>query len=267
MTESYYVRDRGRTLGPFGTEEMRHRIRRGYVGRSHEISCDGQSWQPAFTFAELFDRESGLNQAQAAPGPQWHYTARGIEQPGPIDQQSLINLIAAGQVGALDKVWNDSFPEWAVVCQVPQLAGSVPPERVAPAPVRRSPVAWWLEGWRKYADFEGRACRQEFWYYALFNGLIGFVALALDAGFRTIDLDSGVGLFQTLNAAAAIVPNAAAATRRLHDTNRPGWLQLLVFLPLVGAILLIVWLAADGDPHENRYGQDPKGRTREFSLA
>ena len=258
MTESYYVRNQGRTLGPYGFEELRQRIQRGQVGRSHEISRDGESWQPAVIFGELFDQENRSDRLTGMNALQWHYTAKGIEQPGPIDHQSLVNLIVAGQVGAIDQVRNDPMAEWAVVCHVPELAGHIPPPTGAVSPVRRSPVEWWLQGWRNFANFEGRACRREFWYFVLFNGIVGCVAALLDLGFRTIDFDSGVGLFQTINAAAALVPSSAVTARRLHDTNRSGWFQLLVFVPLVGGIVLLIWLAAAGDAHDNGYGPDPK---------
>lgn len=267
MSDLYYVRDRGRILGPYDLDVMRQLIGRSQVGRSHELSLDSQSWRPASSFMELFEQGKKKDGELLTDGPRWHYTAKGIEQPGPIDHQSLLNLIAAGHVGPLDKVWNESMPDWAVVCQLPELAATVLPPIEAPAVKRRSPLEWWLRGWRNYADFESRACREEFWYFALFTVLLGCVAFMLDLGLRTIDSGSGVGLFHTLNTAVTLVPNVAVTTRRLHDTDRSGWWQLLAFVPVVGAILLLVWLATDGDPRDNRYGPDPKGRARGGAFA
>lgn len=268
MSDSYYVRIRGRSLGPYGLDMMRQMIHRGQAGRSHEVSYDSQSWRPAETFVELFEKDGNSGAGSAVQPPRWHYTAKGIEQPGPIDHQSLLNLIAAGQVGPLDKVRNESMADWEVVCHLPELVDHVPSSvPVSLSRVRRSPSEWWLQGWRRYGVFEGRACREEFWYYALFNLLLGCLAVMLDLGFRTIDINSGVGLFQTINSAATIVPTAAVAARRLHDTNRSGWSQLVVFAPVVGAILLLIWLAADGDPHANQYGSDPKWQPGEGARA
>ncbi len=85
----------------------------------------------------------------------------------------------------------------------------------------------------KYADFSGRAKRSEYWWFVLF---IVIVSLVLSMFSQVLS-----GIFSL----AVFVPSIAAAARRLHDTNRSGWWQLIVFLPLVGWIILIVFLAQD----------------------
>jgi uncharacterized membrane protein YhaH (DUF805 family) len=89
---------------------------------------------------------------------------------------------------------------------------------------------------KKYADFEGRASRSEFWWFTLFI----FLASA------AISIVSSVlsGLFSL----AVLLPSIAAATRRLHDTNRSGWWQLIWLVPFVGWIVLVVFLAQEGKP-------------------
>jgi uncharacterized membrane protein YhaH (DUF805 family) len=87
---------------------------------------------------------------------------------------------------------------------------------------------------KKYADFNGRAMRSEFWWWALFN-LIGAIALGV--------ISDKLSLAFSL---ATLLPYIAVTTRRLHDTDRSGWLQLLGFIPVVGWILLIVWCAQEG---------------------
>jgi uncharacterized membrane protein YhaH (DUF805 family) len=57
---------------------------------------------------------------------------------------------------------------------------------------------------------------------------------------------------------ATLVPNLAVGARRLHDTNRSGWWQLIGIIPIVGWILLIVWYATDGTPGQNEHGTNPK---------
>lgn len=86
----------------------------------------------------------------------------------------------------------------------------------------------------KYADFNGVAGRSEFWWFALFN-LICTVVL----GFFSAILS---GLFSV----ATLVPYLAVASRRLHDTDRSGWLQLVGLIPLIGWIIVIYWLAQEG---------------------
>jgi uncharacterized membrane protein YhaH (DUF805 family) len=91
----------------------------------------------------------------------------------------------------------------------------------------------------KYADFSGRASRSEYWWFFLFIVLVG-VATSLVS-----DWVSTVFLLATL------LPSLAAATRRLHDTERSGWWQLVCLIPLLGVIVLIVFLAQKGSAHES----------------
>ncbi|PQO99280.1 DUF805 domain-containing protein [Massilia phosphatilytica] len=96
---------------------------------------------------------------------------------------------------------------------------------------------------QKYASFDGTARRSEYWWFALF---ILIASLILGQISTTLSIVFSL---------ATLLPSIAAATRRLHDTDRSGWWQLLYFLPLIGAIVLIVFLAQDSRP--NRYGAAP----------
>ena len=100
---------------------------------------------------------------------------------------------------------------------------------------------------RQYAGFDGRAIRSEFWFFWLFGFLIGIAA-------NLVDPRGGVAGLISL---ALLVPSLAVGARRLHDTGRSGWWQLLVFLPIIGWIVLIVWWATRGEPVANRYGPPP----------
>ncbi len=103
----------------------------------------------------------------------------------------------------------------------------------------------------KYAVFSGRARRSEYWWFYLLLVLIGFVSNLFG--------DSAVALIVVSVAQLALlVPYLAAGARRLHDTGRSGWWQLLWLIPIVGWIILIVWFATDGKPGENKYGPSPK---------
>ena len=100
---------------------------------------------------------------------------------------------------------------------------------------------------KKYADFNGRAARPEFWWFALFNFLATNV----------------VGMvFQPLGGLIALgllLPALAVGARRLHDVNKSGWLQLLWLIPIIGWGLLIWWCAQPGDAAANQYGESPSG--------
>jgi uncharacterized membrane protein YhaH (DUF805 family) len=99
----------------------------------------------------------------------------------------------------------------------------------------------YLEVWKKYAVFSGRASRTEFWMFILFN-LIVTIAIAMVEG-----LVSSAGMIGLLYGLAVLIPSLAVGARRLHDIGRSGWWQLLVFIPLIGALVLIVWWAQESD--------------------
>ncbi|MCR5774687.1 MAG: DUF805 domain-containing protein [Lachnospiraceae bacterium] len=107
----------------------------------------------------------------------------------------------------------------------------------------------------QYVGFSGRARRSEYWYFALFQGIIGVVLsiLAQTTGSTIFSVLSGIfGL-------ACLLPGLAVSIRRLHDINKSGWFVLISLIPIVGTILIIVWACKDSDPGENQYGPNPKG--------
>ena len=121
-------------------------------------------------------------------------------------------------------------------------------------------MSWYLAVLKKYAVFEGRARRREYWFFALFNFLIGIV-LGLIAGvtgaFRS-EAATWPVILVVLYALAVFIPGLAVSVRRLHDTNRSGWWLLIGFVPLVGSIVLLVFYLLDSQPGENQYGPNPK---------
>ena len=110
----------------------------------------------------------------------------------------------------------------------------------------------------KYVDFSGRARRSEYWYFALFNFLVGVVARILDAILGTGYDASNGGLINTLASLALLLPSIAVGVRRLHDTGRSGWWMLLVFAIIIGWIILLVWFCTDSKPGANEHGPNPK---------
>jgi uncharacterized membrane protein YhaH (DUF805 family) len=113
---------------------------------------------------------------------------------------------------------------------------------------------------QKYADFNGRASRSEYWWFALFQFLselvLALVPLTI-VDYATGEINGFSAVIFLLAALALIVPAIAAAVRRLHDTDKSGWWYLVTFVPYVGGIILLVLLALQGTSGTNRFGEDP----------
>ena len=105
-------------------------------------------------------------------------------------------------------------------------------------------MEYYLKVLKQYAVFEGRARRSEYWYFTLFNSIIGFV-LGLVGEFSGSIISTG--LYQL----AVFIPSIAVGVRRLHDVNKSGWFLLI---PIYNLILLV----SEGDRGDNYYGSDPK---------
>jgi uncharacterized membrane protein YhaH (DUF805 family) len=112
-------------------------------------------------------------------------------------------------------------------------------------------MEWYLKVLKNYVGFEGRARRKEYWYFALFNVVI-LIVLSL------IGRAIGTNILYTIYALAVFLPGLAVAARRLHDTDKSGWWILIGLIPIIGAIVLLVFLLSDSTPGANQYGPSPK---------
>jgi uncharacterized membrane protein YhaH (DUF805 family) len=110
---------------------------------------------------------------------------------------------------------------------------------------------------RKYATVSGRAHRPEYWWFFLFTTIVSVVASLADYATDQTWTASGYGPISTVAALALLLPSIAVGARRLHDTGRSGWWQLLCLIPCVGVIVLIVMLCQQGQPHPNKYDELP----------
>lgn len=117
---------------------------------------------------------------------------------------------------------------------------------------------WYLAVLQKYFDFSGRARRKEYWMFALFNIIVSLVLLMLDSAMGTGSFESGTGLLSGIYSLAVILPSLGVTVRRLHDTGRSGWWILIALIPLIGAIVLLVFMVSDSQPGNNQYGPSPK---------
>lgn len=109
-------------------------------------------------------------------------------------------------------------------------------------------MEWYLKVIRSYAVFEGRARRQEYWMFVLFNVIISI-------GLGLVDLavfgPMGIGLIRGLYSLAVLLPSIAVGVRRMHDVNKSGW---YILIPIYNLVLA----ATEGDKGANQYGEDPK---------
>lgn len=120
---------------------------------------------------------------------------------------------------------------------------------------------WYLEVLKKYAVFSGRARRKEYWYFFLFNIIISIVLAAIDGATGSFSAEAGMGLLGGIYTLAVLIPGIAVSVRRLHDTERSGWWLLIGLVPLIGAIVLLVFMVQDSKPGQNQYGANPKEAT------
>ena len=109
---------------------------------------------------------------------------------------------------------------------------------------------YYVDALRNYAKFDGRATRRQYWMFVLVNVIISFVIsniLPL--------LWAKLAILGALYTLALLVPSWAITARRLHDTNRSGWMQLIALIPFVGWIILIIFCAQPSQPGPNRFGE------------
>jgi uncharacterized membrane protein YhaH (DUF805 family) len=128
-------------------------------------------------------------------------------------------------------------------------------------------VSWYLEALKKYAVFDGRARRKEYWYFVLFNIIVAIVLSLIDRLIGTIFYGQSIGLLSGIYSLAVIIPTLAVTVRRLHDIDRTGWWIFINLIPLIGTIVLLVFEVTPGTPGSNRFGPDPKQATGEARVV
>jgi uncharacterized membrane protein YhaH (DUF805 family) len=128
-------------------------------------------------------------------------------------------------------------------------------------------MQWYMDVLRQYAVFTGRARRTEYWMFTLFSVIIALVLAVLDYALGLSFMPGGTGLLGLLYSLAVLLPSLGVSIRRLHDTGRSGWWLLIALVPLVGGIVLIVFLATAGTVGSNSYGPDPKASVGNPAVA
>ena len=114
--------------------------------------------------------------------------------------------------------------------------------------------------YRKYFVFSGRASKREYWWFALLGFLFAWPLLLteVDIGFWYLSFGNDTSILNFVYfilTVSVLIPGAAVWCRRMHDVNRSGWSWLFIFIPIVGAILILRWLTKEGDIDKNRFGE------------
>lgn len=120
-------------------------------------------------------------------------------------------------------------------------------------------MEWYIKVLKNYFGFSGRAKRKECWVFMLVNLIISFFL-------SFIDVMLEMALLNSVYLLAIIVPSLAVLIRRLHDTSRSGWWALLLLVPLIGAIVILVFTIQDSKLGDNQFGPNPKTASDELVL-
>jgi uncharacterized membrane protein YhaH (DUF805 family) len=129
-------------------------------------------------------------------------------------------------------------------------------------------MEWYLRVWQRYAEFNGRARRMEYWMFMLIHSIIVLVLCIGVLGFGILKqpiVGAASYLLLAAYSLAVLIPGLAVNVRRLHDTDKSGWWILICLVPAVGGVLLLVFTVLDGTYGRNQYGPDPKAT--EISAA
>lgn len=198
----------------------------------------------------------------------WHFV-EGSKRAGPFTEEEMRVFVRQGRVRSDTLVWCDGMTDWMPLHQSKGAALLLAAERPVVQAVPPMPRGGFSENvtvtegsgpgrpmgffeaisscFSKYAQFSGRASRSELWYFALFYFLCALAVGGLE-GIGSTD-GSAAGLVFL----GFLLPSLAVAVRRLHDTDRSGWWLFIHFVPLVGAIVLLVFYCLAPTPGRNRF--------------
>jgi len=110
---------------------------------------------------------------------------------------------------------------------------------------------------KKYAAFTGRARRREYWTFTIVNDIISLV-LSVIEDLTGIAAETDIGVLIVIFSLFVLIPSLAVSVRRLHDTGRSGWWLLIGLIPIIGALVLLIFFVLDSQAGTNEYGPSPK---------
>lgn len=120
-------------------------------------------------------------------------------------------------------------------------------------------MEWMTLPLKRYTDFSGRSRRKEYWMFVLFALIVGFVLGLIEGIAGLSGMVGGVyGPLTTIFLLGIIVPAIAVQVRRFHDQDKSGWFVLIGLIPIVGGLIVLVFMCLEGTRGSNRFGPDPK---------
>ena len=187
---------------------------------------------------------------------------------GPVTLDELKSMAAREELRRSDLLWTEGMTTWQSAGSItegfqglppdlePALSAHTPPCTAMPPPLPTetkppqsdSPFIWYFHVLKNYAVFDGRARRREFWSFFFVNMGISIVLSLVDC------VIGGPGVLNGVYSFGVLIPMFAAGARRMHDTGRNGWWQLL-------PIANFIYWAEDGKPGSNQFGTNPKTGT------
>lgn len=111
-------------------------------------------------------------------------------------------------------------------------------------------LSWYTTVLKKYAVFNGRARRKEYWTFTLINIVLLFCLVGIEEWF-------GIPGLSFIYMLAVLLPTLGVTIRRFHDVNRSGWWILISVVPVIGSIVMLIFLLLESTPGENRFGPLP----------
>lgn len=127
-------------------------------------------------------------------------------------------------------------------------------------------MSWFLHVMKNTFNFSGRARRKEFWMFTLMTFVISFVLTMIDI-FAGLEFAPDVGILSTIFGLIILIPSLSVTVRRLHDTGRSGAWILIGLIPLVGWIVILVFMVLDSQPEANRFGPNPKSASTQYNYG
>lgn len=119
-------------------------------------------------------------------------------------------------------------------------------------------MEWFQLVWKRYAEFDGRSRRQEYWMFSLIQFLIIFVGYIVGLVLTGIGIGVAILGLCFIYSLISLIPSLSVSVRRLHDTGKSGWFLLIGLIPFIGGLIVIIVMALDSDPGMNEYGPNPK---------